>query len=142
MVAALFLFGIDLGSLPLRDWDEGIVAQVARNISRSPFDSLSWLYPTLAGEPYLNKPPLIHILIALLYKTVGINEWTTRLPSAILTALSVPLLYGVGVEIFPKRTPAIFSALIYLTLLPVVRHGRLAMLDGLDFVLSAICILV
>ncbi|NES94815.1 MAG: glycosyltransferase family 39 protein [Desertifilum sp. SIO1I2] len=130
LVAALFLFGIDLGSLPLRDWDEGIVAQVARNISRSPFDSLSWLYPTLAGEPYLNKPPLIHILIALLYKTVGIHEWTTRLPSAILTALSVPLLYGVGVEIFPKRTPAIFSALIYLTLLPVVRHGRLAMLDG------------
>lgn len=60
----------------------------------------------------------------------GINEWTARLPGALLTAFSVPLLYLVAREIFPARLPALFSALIYLTLLPVVRHGRLAMLDG------------
>lgn len=138
LIAALFLFGIDLGELPLRDWDEGIIAQVAREISRSPFES--WLYPTLAGEAYLNKPPLIHLIIATLYRSLGVNEWTTRLPSALLSAISVPLLYAVGVELFPKRIPAIFSALIYLTFLPVVRHGRLAMLDGpiLCFLLFAI----
>ncbi|HEY9298863.1 MAG TPA: glycosyltransferase family 39 protein, partial [Phormidium sp.] len=130
LIAALTLYLANLGGLPLRDWDEGIVAQVAREIAQAPEGSLRWLYPTLAGEAYINKPPLVHILIAGAYSIWGINEWTTRLPGAILTALSVPLLYGIGREIFPRRLWAIFSALVYLTLLPVVRHGRLAMLDG------------
>ncbi|MGK7871885.1 MAG: ArnT family glycosyltransferase [Xenococcaceae cyanobacterium] len=130
LLAALVLFGINLGSLPLRDWDEGTVAQVAKEIWQDGTDSLDWLFPTLWGEPYMNKPPLVHGLIAFVYSLGGVNEWTTRLPGAMLTALSVPLLYGIGREIFATRTPALFSALIYLTLLPVVRHGRLAMLDG------------
>lgn len=129
LIVAVILYTIDLGSLPLRDWDEGIVAQVAREIWRAPYDSLHWLYPTLAGEPYINKPPLVHLLISWSY-SLGVNEWTSRLPGAILTAISIPLLYGIGREIFPQRLPAIFSALVYLVLLPVVRHGRLAMLDG------------
>ncbi len=36
LLAAVLLFGINLGGLPLRDWDEGTVAQVARDIWRSP----------------------------------------------------------------------------------------------------------
>lgn len=129
-LAALVLFGLNLGNLPLRDWDEGTVAQVAKEIWQSPINSWRWLFPTLWGEPYLNKPPLVHDLMALSFALGGVNEWTTRLPSAFLTACSVPLLYLLGREIFPSRLPALFSALIYLTLLPVVRHGRLAMLDG------------
>lgn len=130
LLAALVLYCTNLGGLPLRDWDEGLVAQVAREIWRSPAGSLTWLHPTLAGDPYLNKPPLIHWLIALAFKLGGVNEVTARLPGALLTATSVPLLYSIGRELFPLRTSAIFSALVYLTLLPVVRHGRLAMLDG------------
>ncbi len=130
LLAALVIFSINLGGLALRDWDEGTVAQVAREIASAPSGSLRWLHPTLAGEAYLNKPPLMHLLIAGAYKLGGVNEWTSRLPGAMLTALSVPLLYGIGREIFKSRLPAIFSAAIYLTLLPVVRHGRLAMLDG------------
>ncbi len=130
LLAALLLFTINLGGVSLRDWDEGTVAGVAREISRHSIASLAWLYPTLNGEPYLNKPPLIHWLIALAYRLGGVNEWTSRLPGAILTALSVPLLYSIGREIFPQRTTAIFASLVYLTMLPMVRHGRLAMLDG------------
>jgi len=130
LLAAVLLFGINLGGLPLRDWDEGTVAQVAREIWRAPSGSWRWLYPTLGGEPYLNKPPLMHWLIALAYSVGGVNDWTSRLPGAMLTAVSVPLLYCIGREIFVQRLPSVFSALIYLTMLPVVRHGRLAMLDG------------
>lgn len=128
--AAVLLCGINLGGLPLRDWDEGLVAQVAREIWRSPPHSLTWLYPTYWGAPYLNKPPLMHLLVAGSYAIAGINEWSARLPGALLTALSVPLLYSIGREAFGKRIPAVFAALVYLTFLPVVRHGRLAMLDG------------
>lgn len=130
LLAAMLLFTINLGDLPLRDWDEGTVAGVAREIWRGGFDSPAWLYPTLGGEPYLNKPPLMHWLIALAYSIGGVNEWTSRLPGAILTALSIPLLYGIGREIFHGLSPAVFASLVYLTMLPVVRHGRLAMLDG------------
>ncbi|MBD2385869.1 ArnT family glycosyltransferase [Cylindrospermum sp. FACHB-282] len=130
LLAAVLLFSINLGGLPLRDWDEGTVAQVAREIWRAPLGSMHWLYPTLSGVAYQNQPPLMHLLIAWAYSLGGVNEWTTRLPGAILTATSVPLLYGIGREIFRQRWAAVYSALIYLTMLPVVRHGRLAMLDG------------
>ncbi len=129
--AALILYTFNLGELPLRDWDEGTVASVARNIWRSPAGSDVWLYPTIGNDrPYWNKPPLIHWLIALTYSFWGVSEWSTRLVPAILSALSVPLLYKIAREILPTHRGAIFAALVYLTLLPVVRHGRLAMLDG------------
>lgn len=129
-VLSLLLWLICLGNLPLRDWDEGTIAQVAREIWRSPSGAMGWLYPTLAGQPYHNKPPLIHLLIAGAYSIGGVNEWTTRLPGAVLTALGVPLLFSVGRLIFLCNLPALFAALVYMTMLPVLRHGRLAMLDG------------
>lgn len=125
---ALLLFGLHLGNLPLRDWDEGTVAQVAREIWRDP---QTWLHPTLHGQPYLNKPPLMHGFIALSYALFGsANEWTARLPGALLSATSVLTVYAIGRELWRRRATAVWSALVYLTWLPVVRHGRLAMLDG------------
>lgn len=144
-IAAIVLLTINLGGLPLRDWDEGIVAQIAREIANAPFDSLVWLFPRdLNGAPYLNKPPLVHWMIALCYRVWGVNEWTARLPGALLTATSVPLLYRVGREIFFQRSTAVFAALVYLTSLPVVRQGRLAMLDGAVlcfFLVMLVCLL-
>lgn len=139
-VAALLLWGIALGDVPLRDWDEGTRALVAREIYRTG----NWLYPTLQGEPYLLKPPLMDWLIALSYKIGGVGEFTTRFPGAFLTACGVPLLYLLARQLFREQLPAIFSAAVYLTLLPVVRHGRLAMLDGMVvsfFLLSLLCLL-
>ncbi|MEO1671999.1 MAG: glycosyltransferase family 39 protein, partial [Cyanobacteria bacterium J06631_2] len=131
LLAAIVLYTANLGGLPLRDWDEGIVAGVARNIWRAESGSQTWLYPTVNyGDPYWNKPPLIHGLIALSYKIFGISEWSTRLIPALLSASCVPLVYLIGREVFPHLSTAIFSALVYLTLLPMARHGRVAMLDG------------
>ncbi|MBD2560137.1 MULTISPECIES: ArnT family glycosyltransferase [Nostoc] len=144
LVISLVLWLIFLGNSPLRDWDEGTVAQVAREIWRAPLGSMRWLYPTLGGEPYHNKPPLMHLLIAWTYSIGGVNEWTTRLPGAVLTALGVPLLYLVGCLLFNQTLPALFAALVYLTMLPVLRHGRLAMLDGATitfFLLLLFCLL-
>lgn len=126
--AALLLFTANLGGVPLRDWDEGTVAGVAQDLAERPLEQ--WLYPTLHGEPYFNKPPLMHSLIALSFNAFGVNEWAARLPGALLSALGVPLLYLVGRELWPGRLTALLGSTVYLSLLPVVRHGRLAMLDG------------
>jgi len=141
LLAALLIFGLNLGGVALRDWDEGIAAQVSREIWRG---NLNWLYPTIDSIPYFNKPPLVHWLIGLCFAVGGVSEWTARLMPAFLTAASVPLLYAIGRELFLRRSIAIFSTLVYLTLLPVVRNGRLAMLDGavLCFLLGAMwCLL-
>jgi len=141
LLAAVLIFGLNLGGVALRDWDEGIAAQVSREIWRG---NLNWLYPTIDSTPYLNKPPLVHWLIGLCFAIGGVSELTARLVPAMLTAASVPMLYAIGRELFPRRSIAIFSALVYLTLLPVVRHGRLAMLDGavLCFLLASMWCLV
>ena len=124
----MFLWG--LGGVPLRDWDEGIVAQVARNIWRGwQAGDDTWLYPVLNGKPYFNKPPLVHWAIAACYQWLGVSEWSSRLPGAVCGGLSVPLLYGIALQLFRGRSPAVLSALIYLTWFPLIRHGRLAMLD-------------
>ncbi|WP_373528759.1 ArnT family glycosyltransferase [Nostoc sp.] len=140
LVISLVLWLIFLGNSPLRDWDEGTYALVAREIYRTG----NWLYPTIQGEPFLLKPPLMQWLIAWCYHLGGVQELTTRLPAAVLTALGVPLLYLVARLAFNQSLPALFAALVYLTMLPVVRHGRLAMLDGMTisfFLLLLFCLL-
>lgn len=139
-IAALVLYWLQVGQVALRDWDEGTIATVAKEMVRSG----DWLYPTLYGGPYLNKPPLVEWLISLSYQVGGMNEWTARLLPAGISALAVPLLYGVGRAVFPQRATAFWSASVYLTLLPVVRHGRLAMRDGVavtGFLLLLLCLL-
>lgn len=131
LLAAIFLYTFNLGDLPLRDWDEGIVATVAREIYRATPSELVWLYPqNIDGNPYWNKPPLVHNLIAFSYHCFGVNEWSTRLVPALFGAFCVPLLFLIGQEIFLTKQAAYYSAGVYLTLIPVARHNRLAMLDG------------
>ncbi|MGQ4646171.1 glycosyltransferase family 39 protein [Lyngbya aestuarii] len=144
LLAALLLFGINLESLPLLSWAEGTVDLIARKIQAAPLASWEWLYPTLPGKSEYPQPPLLYWLIGSAYQMGGISPGMMRLPGAILSALSIPLLYGIGRELFPSRQSAIFSSLIYLTLLPVIYHGRLALLDGtvLCFVLLTMwCVL-
>ena len=98
LLAAVLIFGLNLGGVALRDWDEGIAAQVSREIWRG---NLNWLYPTIDSMPYFNKPPLVHWLIGLCFAAGGVSELTARLVPAMLTAASVPLLYAIGRELFP-----------------------------------------
>ncbi|MFN5162282.1 MAG: ArnT family glycosyltransferase, partial [Cyanobacteriota bacterium] len=136
---ALVLALIGLNNLPLRDWDEGIVARVALETSLAPWHQ-KWL-PTYWGAPYLNKPPGLHLLIAA---CLGLWRWASgasatslppelvlRLVPAFLSTLVVPLVGLIQWRLRPgDRLSTLASAAIVLTLLPLARHGRLVMLDG------------
>jgi 4-amino-4-deoxy-L-arabinose transferase-like glycosyltransferase len=88
------------------------------------------LIPGVEGVFQAAHPPLMPRLMALAHRMGGVNAGMTRLPSALLSAAAVPLLYWVGREMFYRRLPAIFATGVYLTMLPVLRQGRLAMPDG------------
>jgi len=125
--AAIVLFSFHLGELPLQESYEGKVAQAAKEIWQGTSGSSPWM----PSEKFQLQPlPLVELLIALAYQLGGLTLTMTRLPGMLLAAASVPLIYGLGQEIFIAQRKAIFAGFIYLTLLPVLRYGRLATLDG------------
>ncbi|MGA1284699.1 MAG: ArnT family glycosyltransferase, partial [Prochlorothrix sp.] len=146
-LAAVVLWLIGLGGMPLRDWDEGTYGLLAREMVRS----RDWLHLSLFGQPFWLKPPLAIWAMALGYGIGGGDglgspwlEFSLRFPLALISALGVPLLYCVGRDLFRHQRQALYPALVYLTLLSVVRHGRLAMLDGIvntGMILLFLCIL-
>jgi 4-amino-4-deoxy-L-arabinose transferase-like glycosyltransferase len=66
--------------------------------AREMLESGDWTRPTCNGEPRLQKTPLSYWLVAGLAKITGrVDEFTTRLPSAIFGVLSVAaILYFVN----------------------------------------------
>jgi len=136
---AVVLALLGLGSLPLRDWDEGIVARVSLELSNRPWPQN--LLPTYWGDAYRNKPPGLHwiigLLISLWRRLTGPSasalppEALLRLGPALLSTALVPLLALVQRRLRPLDPgPSLASAMVALTLMPLARHGRLVMLDG------------
>lgn len=69
----------NLGTTGLMDETEPLFAEAARQmIVRG-----DWLTPYFNGEPRFDKPPLVYWLMAIAYQTIGVNEWSVRLPSAL-----------------------------------------------------------
>ncbi len=137
-IIALAIAFAGIGSLPLRDFDESIVARVSYELSKK--NGLDVLLPTLWGTPYLNKPPGLHWLIALSISffhpeanssAQTPTEFAIRFAPAFLSTLVVP--FGSLLQWNLKKgdqLSSITTGAILLTLLPLARHGRLAMLDG------------
>ncbi len=128
---------VGLGDLPLRDFDEGTVARVALELLDKKGSEV--LIPTLWYSDYLNKPPGLHWLIAIAMKLTGAgvvenkslpSEFVIRIIPAFLSTFVVPLGGLIQWNLLRDRISSLATAGILLTLLPIARHGRLAMLDG------------
>ena len=116
---------------PCRDFmllepDEGRYAQIAKEM----LDRGEWVVPTLQGEPYLDKPPLMYWLVRLSYAAFGVTEPVGRLVPAVCVHLTVLGVYLVGRRSVGERA-AVWAALL-LTVAPgYVGVARLLLLDGL-----------
>ena len=140
-VAAALLSCIGLGNVPLRDFDEATVARVALELHQGAGEAA--LLPTLWNEPYLNKAPGLHLIIAAVIGVMtreGLpSEWVIRLAPALMSSLIVPLGGLLQWELRPRdRDSCLATSAILLTLLPISRHGRLAMLDGTQLTVMAL----
>jgi 4-amino-4-deoxy-L-arabinose transferase-like glycosyltransferase len=108
-----------LTSMPIGN-HESYVAIAARNMIKTG----EWVIPYFNGEPRLNKTPLCYWITAGIGKAAGgINDFTTRLPSALLAILSAAAIFYFVREQLGFRIAAI-SAIIWSTTLSYARYSH------------------
>jgi 4-amino-4-deoxy-L-arabinose transferase-like glycosyltransferase len=113
--------------------DEGRYAQIPKEMLHTG----SWVVPTLQGEPYLDKPPLMYWLVALSYRAFGVTPEAARLVPAVCVHLTILAVYLIGRRSVGER--AAFWAALLLSVAPgFVSVARLLLLDGL----LALCVTV
>ena len=72
-------FWLHLGSIGLVDETEPLFAEAARQMTVTG----DWITPYFNDATRFDKPPLVYWIMAIAYKTVGVNEWSARFPSAL-----------------------------------------------------------
>lgn len=97
----------------------------------------NWLLPTLNGELYLTKPPLLYWISAGFSTLFGVvNEWTLRLPSALAALITLWMTYRYTFKKF-GAWPALFAAQILMANLGFAMLARRA---EIEMLLTALCV--
>ena len=123
LCALLYLWG--LGDLPFHTKGEPREATVVWEI----YNSGEWILPLRNGSLIPSKPPLFHWLGAFLSLVRGeLNEFTIRLPSALLAIAGVLLTYGAGVALWGVEA-GLVAALVLATSFEWVRAAITARVD-------------
>jgi len=144
---ATYFPGLD--SHGITNWQEGQRLLVARDMqSRG-----DWLVPTVHGQPYIAKPPMIYWAQLSLAKAMGhtIELWHLRLVAAIAGLLGVLAAFGAAKELLTPdlasvedhrfaTSAAFWSAALLATGILYVRAARIGELDILlvPFIAAAV----
>lgn len=128
-----YFVSFKLGSYPILDNNEGLYAEIPREMLRSG-DWHQWIIPHLNGLPYMEKPPLLYWLTAVFFAAFGESEWVARL---------VPVSSGIGcVGLILWFTKSIgreyagrLAAIVFISSLGVTAMSRILMFDMLLTVL-------
>jgi 4-amino-4-deoxy-L-arabinose transferase-like glycosyltransferase len=126
-----------LGSRSLWSPDEGRYAEIAREM----VEGGDWITPRLNYVRYFEKPPLIYWMTAASFAVLGENEWTARLPVAVLGVLGVLVTYWLG-ELVAGRRAGVLAAAVLATCPAYYAMSRFLVLDmGLAvFVAAGLCL--
>lgn len=95
------------GSRPFLVPDEGRYVEIPREM----IANKDFITPHLNHIEYFEKPPLFYWLEASTIKTLGLAEWSARLPSIILGLMGCVLLLWTGITGYGRKT-AIISSLV------------------------------
>jgi 4-amino-4-deoxy-L-arabinose transferase-like glycosyltransferase len=131
IVWVLVLGGItffhQLGSIGLVDETEPLFVESARQMTVTG----NWITPYFNEVTRFDKPPLIYWLMAIAMKTIGVNEWAARLPSAIAGTVLVGFCFYAIKRLVPSRiAPYLGSAIVAFNLITLF-FGRLGYSDML-----------
>lgn len=84
--------------------------------AREMLASGDWVLPTIWGRAYLHKPPGHFWLVAGSSRLTGaVNEWSTRLPSALSTVATAVVLSLFGAALFGDAAGALAGVLFLLS---------------------------
>ena len=124
-----FLFFYGTGQFGLIGADEPRYAQVAREM----LERRDFITPTLAGHPWLEKPPLYYWQAMLAYSVLGISDVAARIPSALDATFLIVAMY----LFFRRFRPGVEvdAALIAASSAGIVGYSRAA---STDMVLASI----
>jgi hypothetical protein len=110
-VLCLLLYFWNLGAIPFYDRGEPREGLVVAEMATSG----NWILPLVNGEYIPFKPPLFHWLATLAVKASGrLDEFTLRLPSALLGTLGIFLTYFAGTRLW-GRPAGLIAAVILLS---------------------------
>lgn len=118
---AVILTLIPLGLRPLFNLNEGLYAEIAREMMEH-----GLLLPRLDGLPYLEKPPLYYWLVIGAYRLLGVGKFAARLPSALTALGTLWALYRFGKT---RLAAPIWPPLILFTSIGFYIMSQLAMFD-------------
>ena len=125
LAVSLLLFLPKLG-MPLLDPDEGLYAEIAREmVTRG-----DWVIPHVNGLPYLEKPPLYFWLTASTFWLFGPSEWATRLWSAIAALGTVLLTWRIGRRLYGAQA-GLLAGVVVATVVGNALYVRRASTDQL-----------
>ena len=117
----------------LHEWDERFHAAVAKNLMRYPFKPMLTAHPVVPYESnlwccnhiWLHKQPLFMWQMAASMKLFGVSEFTMRLPSAIMGALMILLIYRIALLATANKATAILAGLLL-----CCSHYQLELISG------------
>lgn len=122
----LLLLVFRLGQIPLLGPDEPRYARVAVEMARAN----EFVTPTLAGEAWLEKPPLYYWLAGLGFRVLGENEPAARWPAVFGALLMTGFTGLVGARLFGRGCGRL--AMIVMATSPLLfAYGRAATMDVL-----------
>ncbi|HEY8417587.1 MAG TPA: glycosyltransferase family 39 protein, partial [Limnochordales bacterium] len=128
LIVAL-VYGFGLGRASLWDAEEGIYAEIIRQMAQSG----DWVVPVYNGAPRFDQPPLMLWIGALAVRALGPTELAVRLGSFVLALLSVALVYAFGRRLH-SRGAGVIAALVLPATLAWFMMGRMGVMDtGLSF---------
>lgn len=133
LAVAACLFAFKLGSLPLREPDEGRNAEVAREM----LAGHDWITPHFDSLPYLDKPALFFWLVAGSFRLGGVSEGAARLPSALAALGTAFLVWLLARRMFDDST-ALAAGLVWATTPLAIIFARTVIFDmPLTFLVTA-----
>jgi 4-amino-4-deoxy-L-arabinose transferase-like glycosyltransferase len=101
----------------------------------------NYIVPEVGGDPYFRKPPLVNWLVAASFRIFGVrNEWTARLPSAVIV-LAVAVAFVTVARASLGAKGSIIAALIWMTNIGMIEKGRLIEIEALYISLCGLAII-
>lgn len=116
---------VNLGASSLWEPDEPRYAEAVREM----FEKGDFLTPHYNYEYRFDKPIFYYWLIAGSVKLFGMNEYSLRFPSAVLTLLTILFLYLLVSKLY-GRTAAACSSIVLATMFNYIKLGRYAIPDA------------